>query len=95
MNGVVRSTIVGAVAGFLNRPCCVGPAALSLAGVSSAGLANVVAAYRPAFLATSAAMLLASLWITFRLDAGWLNRVLATAATVVAFFLSIRLLGVL
>jgi len=46
MNGVVRSGALGAVAGFLSRPCCVGPAALSLAGVGSAGFAHALVTYR-------------------------------------------------
>ncbi len=40
---VVGSGAMGAVAGFLTRPCCTVPAALSVAGVSSAGLADVLA----------------------------------------------------
>ena len=95
MIAFVRYGLMGAVAGFLTRPCCVGPLLLSLAGVSSAGFATSIEAYRPALLLASAAMVLASLWFTLRREGGWFNRTLATGATVVAFFLSIRFLGVL
>lgn len=92
---VLGSGLLGAVAGFLTRPCCVGPVLLSLVGVSSAGFASVVEAYRPLFLTTSAALVLASLWITFRRERGWPARILATTATLVAFFIAVRVSGVL
>lgn len=95
MNGVVRSGAVGAVAGFLTRPCCVGPAALSLAGVSSAGLAHALITYRSAFLSLSVAMLAGSIWINFRREGGWFNRILASVAALVTFFVSIQFLGML
>jgi len=95
MNGVVRSGALGAVAGFLSRPCCVGPAALSLAGVGSAGFAHALVTYRTAFLALSVATLAASVWISFRRDGGWFNRALAATAALAAFVASTRLLGIL
>ncbi len=94
MNNVIRSTAAGAVAGFLTRPCCVGPAALSLAGVSSAGFAQTLMAYQTAFFGLSAAMLGASLWMNFRREGGWFNRALATVATLAAFAGSILYLGI-
>jgi len=39
------------LAGFLVRPCCVLPAALAVVGTSGAGVASVIAPYRPWFLA--------------------------------------------
>lgn len=91
--GVIANSIIGAVAGFLTRPCCVIPAALSVAGVGSAGLAQAAFVYRPAFLSVSAVMLASSVWLTFRRDGGWLQKALAAGATLTAFALSAWLTG--
>ena len=91
----ILGALVAAIAGFLTRPCCVIPAALSMAGVSSAGVASVVIAQRPLFLASSAACLGVSAWLTFRREGGWFNRVLAVVASAAAFFLSAGYLGLL
>ncbi|MEO5894364.1 MAG: hypothetical protein ABIS06_01540 [Vicinamibacterales bacterium] len=95
MRRIVGSGLIGAFAGFLTRPCCIGPVLLSLVGVSSAGLANIVAASRPLFLLASAILVLASLWMTFRREGGSAARIAATAATLAAFLVAIRLAGVL
>ena len=94
-SGLVVGTnaLLGAVAGFLTRPCCIGPAALSVMGVSSAGLGEVVGAYRPIFLSFGMLMPVVSIWITFRRDGGWFNKCLAACATVTAFAWSTGRLG--
>lgn len=91
---VLGSGLLGAVAGFLTRPCCVGPVLLSLVGVSSAGFASVIETYRPLCLAMSAALVLASVWITFRREGGWPARIVAATATIVAFLIAVRISGV-
>ena len=63
---IVRSTLAAACSGFLARPCCVVPAALSLAGIGSAGLSAVIVAHRSSFLAASAILLLISTWMNLR-----------------------------
>ena len=95
MTKVVFGSIVGVVAGFLTRPCCVVPAAMSLAGLSGVGFAQVVVTYRPAFMSVSIVMLVGALWTTFRRDGGLFNKVLAASATFVGFGMSLRLLEVL
>lgn len=53
MNAAIRDTCrYGLIftAGFLTRPCCVIPAALSVAGLSGAGIAAAMAPWRPWFL---------------------------------------------
>jgi hypothetical protein len=92
---IFLGTIVGAVAGFCTRPCCVIPAAMSLAGVSSAGLAETASTYRPAFLALSTIMLLRALWTTFRREGGLFNKALAAGATLAGFGLSLRILEIM
>jgi hypothetical protein len=92
---VVGAGITGAVAGFVTRPCCIGPALLSLAGVSSAGLGAILATYHMLFVSLGAVMLIASMWITFRRDGGWFNKMLTASATVIAFSWSMGRMGVL
>lgn len=92
---IVVDSLVGAVAGFCTRPCCVIPAAMSLTGVSSVGFAQVAVTYRPVFLVVSTVMLLGALWTTFRREGGSFNKVLAAGATFAGFVLSLRLLEVL
>ena len=85
---VVRSAALGAISGFLTRPCCILPAALSLVGVSSAGMSGLLVAYRELFLVASASMLGISIWVNFRREGGWFNRALAVCAAAVAFSLA-------
>jgi hypothetical protein len=94
LSGVVVSSAAGALAGFLTRPCCVGPAALSLVGVSSVGLAQAVADYRPQLIAVGALVLAATLVINLRREGGWVNKCLAGSATLIGFGWSMRVLGV-
>jgi hypothetical protein len=89
----IVGTVVGAVAGFLTRPCCVIPAALSLLGVGGAGLAQAIVAYRPALLSISAVLLTASIWMTFRREGGWFPKTLAASATILAFAFSASSIG--
>ena len=91
--GVVISSAVAAAAGFLTRPCCVGPAALSVLGVGSVGLAETFAAHRAAMMTLGGLMLTATLWINVRRDGGWLNKSIAAAATTLGFGWSMRVLG--
>lgn len=95
IRSVLSSSCGGAVAGFLTRPCCVIPAALSVAGISSASVVGAMLAYQPVFLAVSAVTVLVSLWMTFRREGGWFNRSLSVVAAVVGFVAAIRAVGVL
>lgn len=56
-----RSFLVG----FLVRPCCSIPAALSLLGLSGAGVAAVLAPWHTAFLALAAAFFAVSFYMNF------------------------------
>ena len=94
MTRMLFGTTPGAVAGFLTRPCCVLPAAVCLAGVSTIGLTHDTVTYRPAFLSVSALVLVAALWTTFRREGGLFNKILATSATLAGFILSLRMLEV-
>jgi hypothetical protein len=78
MKAVLQSAALGAACGFLMRPCCVLPAALSVLGVS-------LAAYRGPLQGASAVLLGVSLWINFRREGGWLNRLLPVCGAVIAF----------
>lgn len=79
---------LAASAGFLTRPCCVLPALLAFGGTGSAALTQSVAAHRPAFLATSAALLAGSFWMNVRLETRPINRWLAAVAAGVSFALA-------
>jgi hypothetical protein len=83
--GVLVASVIGGIAGFVTRPCCIGPAMLSLAGIGSAGLVATLATYHRFFASLRSVMLIASLWITFRGDGGWFNKGLAATATILAF----------
>lgn len=85
MIGVWRSTALAAVSGFLTRPCCVVPAALSLVGVGGASVSATLVTYRGPLLAISAVVLFCSLWINFRREGGWFNRTLAVGSAAIAF----------
>lgn len=95
MRAALSSGVAGAVAGFVTRPCCVIPAALSLAGMGSAGLANAAVAYQPVFVAFSVATVVGSVWMTFRREGGWFNRCLSMAAAILGFVVASRFAGVL
>jgi len=92
--GLVISSAIGATAGFLTRPCCAGPAVLSVLGVGSVGLAETFATHRAALITLGGLMLTATLWINVRRDGGWLNKSIAAAATTMGFGWSMRVLGV-
>lgn len=94
MTRVLLGSVVGAIAGFLTRPCCVVPTAMSLAGVGSVGLAQAAMTYRPAFMSLSTVMLVGALWTTFRREGGLFNKLFAACATLIGFMLSLRLLEV-
>jgi hypothetical protein len=79
------SVVIAAAAGFLTRPCCVIPAALSIAGLGSLGVAEAIATYRSAFLSASALMLGCSLWLTFRRPGGWFIKTASAGAMLIAF----------
>ena len=91
--GVVRGSVLGMVSGFLTRPCCALPAALSLGGGGSAGLAEALAQYRLVFLSASVLLVGLSLWINIRLQTRPLNRWLAALSTLLAFGVATGLLG--
>ncbi len=88
MVATLHSAIFAAIAGFLARPCCVIPAALSLAGVGSVGLSNVVVSHRPLFLVSSAASLAVSMWLTFRRSGGAFNRLVAILGSGIVFLVT-------
>ena len=94
MSAVGRSAALGAVSGFLTRPCCVLPAALSLAGVSSAGVSAALVAHRAPLMGLSAALLVCSIYVNFRGEGGWVNRLLAAGGAVVGFVFAAGWLGV-
>lgn len=95
MKPALRSGFLGAAAGFLSRPCCALPAAMSLAGVSSAGVAQAVVPFRPWLLAAGAVMLLTALWSAFRNDSAAVTKVLSAVAALAGFVWSLRVLEVL
>lgn len=92
---LVGGGVIGAMAGFLTRPCCVVPAALSIAGLGTAGLGDVFVAQRTLFVSSGALMLSASIWINVRRDSGWFNKMIAAGVTIAGFALSLRFVGVL
>ena len=91
----IRSAFFASVAGLLTRPCCVIPAALSLAGVSSAGLSSIFMTHRPAFVAASVVCGGVSLWVTFTRGGNAVSRWLTVLASVVAFLIAAGTIGVL
>jgi hypothetical protein len=89
-----KGALAASVAGFLARPCCIVPAAMSLAGVGSATLSSALTAYRSEFLVASVALLGATLVVNVRRDGGWFNKVLSVAASMTAFAVAAGWLGV-
>lgn len=85
---------MGAAAGFLSRPCCALPAAMSLAGVSSATAAHVLLPLRPWLLATGAGLLLTALWSAFRDDSAVFRKVFSAVAALAGCAWSLRILEV-
>ena len=89
-----KGALAASVAGFLTRPCCVVPAAMSLAGVGSVSLSSTLMAYRFEFLLASGALLGASLVVNVRRDGGRFNKVLSVVASMTAFAVAAGWLGV-
>ena len=94
MTRMLLASMIGAIAGFLTRPCCVVPMAMSLVGVSGVGAAQVAVTYRTALMSASTVMLGAALWMAFRREGGSFSKILAASATLSGFVLSLRLMGV-
>ncbi|OLC76247.1 MAG: hypothetical protein AUH72_19300 [Acidobacteria bacterium 13_1_40CM_4_65_8] len=90
---VLRSTIVATVSGFLTRPCCVIPAAMSMTGIGTARLSGALVSHRAEFLMTSALLLGASVVINFRREGGVFNKAMAIAASMVAFSIAAGWVG--
>ncbi|MEO7158071.1 MAG: hypothetical protein ABI039_10935 [Vicinamibacterales bacterium] len=84
------TSAMAAGAGVLTRPCCLGPALLSLFGGSAASLGHVFTNHQTAFAVLSGALLTYSVWVNIRVQTqGW-NRWLAALATVGSFILVAR-----
>jgi hypothetical protein len=83
--GIVGNGGIGVMAGFLTRPCCVLPVALSLGGISGVGVGEQFSAHRASFISLGGAMLAASLLIAFRRPGGWPIKIATAGATLVAF----------
>lgn len=88
-----KGAIAASVSGFLTRPCCIVPAAMSLAGVGSARLSSALATYRFEFLLASGVLLGASLVVNVHRDGGWFNKVLSVLASMMAFAVAAGWLG--
>lgn len=95
MKPVLQCSLLGAATGFLCRPCCAIPAAMSLAGVGSAGVARAVVPFRPWLLGAAAVLLLLALWSAFRTDSAAFTKVFSAAAAVAGFAWSLHVLEVL
>jgi hypothetical protein len=89
-----KGVLAASAAGFLTRPCCVVPAAMSLAGVGSATLSSALMAYRFEFLLASGALLGATLVVNVRRDGGSFNKGLSVVASMTAFAVAAGWLGV-
>ena len=89
-----EGALAASVSGFLTRPCCIVPAAMSVAGVESARLGSALTAYRFEFLLASGVLLGTSLVVNVRRDGGWFNKVLSVAASMMAFAVAAGWLGV-
>jgi hypothetical protein len=77
------------------RPCCAGPALLSVLGVGGSSVTMFFASHRMLLLVLSTMMLLASACINFRRSGGTFNKALALAATCAAFVIAAKTAGVL
>lgn len=78
-------TVIAAAAGVLTRPCCLGPALLSVTGGSAAGLGRVFSTHHTELAVLSGALLTASIWLNVRLQAQAWNRWVAALSTIGAF----------
>lgn len=66
-NRARRGAVVGAVvAAFAASACCLGPAILAIVGLSGAGLAAALEAYRPLFLGATVVFLGLGFYLTYR-----------------------------
>ena len=92
---VLHGTAAGAFVGFMLRPCCGGPALLSVFGAAGSSMALFAATHRVIFLVISTLMLIVSAFINFRRSGGAVNKALVVVATCVAFVMSARTVGVL
>jgi hypothetical protein len=92
---MLHGTAAGACVGFMLRPCCSGPALLSLFGAAGSSAAMLAATHRGLLLAVSTLFLIFSAFINFRRSGGALNKALVVVATCAAFFMSARTVGVL
>ena len=92
---MLHGTAAGACVGFMLRPCCSGPALLSLFGAAGSSAAMFAATHRGLFLAISTFLLILSAFINFRRTGGALNKALVIVSTCAAFIMSARTVGVL
>ena len=83
---MLHGTTAGAVVGFMLRPCCVGPALLSVLGVGGSSVAMFAASHRMPLLMVSAMMLVVSVLLNFRRSGGAFNKALVLAATCASFW---------
>jgi hypothetical protein len=90
----VKGALVASIAGFVTRPCCIVPAAMSLAGLGSARLSSALTSYRFEFLLASTVLLATSLVVSVRRDGGSFNKGLSVAASMMAFAAAAGWLGV-
>jgi hypothetical protein len=77
------------------RPCCGGPALLSMFGATGSSVAMFASSHRALFFVISTLMLLVSAVINFRRSGGTVNKALVVAATCAAFVMGARTVGVL
>ena len=89
-----KGALAASLSGFLTRPCCIVPAAMSLAGVGSARLSSALTTYRLEFLLASGLLLGTSMVVNVRRDGGWINKVLSVVASMMAFAVAAGWLGV-
>ena len=78
-------TAVAAGAGMLTRPCCLGPALLSITGSSAAGLGQLFSTHHTEFAVLSGALLTASIWMNVRWQSQAWNKWVAALSTIGAF----------
>ena len=92
---MLHGTTAGAVVGFMLRPCCAGPALLSVFGAGGSSIAMFAASHRTPLLIVSAMMLVVSVLLNFRRSGGTFNKALVLAATCASFLVTARAIGVL
>lgn len=74
----------------MTRPCCIGPALLSLTGGSVAGLGQVFSSHDYLFAALSMLLLTVSVWLNVHFQTQRWNKWIAAVSTVGSFFLVAR-----